>query len=284
VSEGVVDLAARLDLQVAPSGTHAAIVEAHGLRGTVLDLATGRATMALQREPYHPEVCRFPIAFVEHGGRSLLVHAVAWNRLEVTDPRTGELLTVRDQLVYPQGGAAPPHYLDYFHGALLLGPDGRTILDDGWVWHPVGVLRAFDIARWLEENPYESEDGASVRVVAARDTWDRPACWLDDNTAAVWGYGLIDDELNDEFVPGVSVYDVTAGTRVRRFLGPSGTLAFDEHLFAFDAQHGLTAWDVVTGERLLHAPEFRAAGYHRSGRCFFAAEGDTLTLGRVVGA
>jgi hypothetical protein len=38
----------------------------------------------------------------------------------------------------------------------------------------------------------------------------------------------------------------------------------------------------VTGERLLHAPAFRPTGYHRSGRCFFAAEENALTLGRVV--
>jgi hypothetical protein len=282
IEQTTVDLTGALDLHVAPDGRHAAIVEAYGLRGTVIDIATGRPTMALAREEYHPEVCRFPAAFIQHGGRSLLVHAVAWNRLEVSDPRSGSLLTARDPLIYPSGGPCPPHYLDYFHGALIVSPDGRAVLDDGWVWHPVGVLRVFDVVRWLEENPYESEDGASARTVAVRDTWGRPACWIDERTVAAWGYGLLDDELEDEFVPGVSIYDVTTGTRVRRFLGPSGALAADKHLFAFDPHHGLSAWDVVTGERLLHAPEFCPTGYHHADRCFFAAQGGKLMIGRVT--
>jgi hypothetical protein len=282
LEQSTVDLTSALDLHVAPDGRHAAIVEAHGLRGAVIDLSTGRPTMALARTEYHPEVCRFPAAFIEREGRSLLIHAVAWNRLEISDPGSGELLTPRDPLTYPRGGPCPLHYLDYFHGALLVSPDGRTVLDDGWVWHPVGVLRVFDVVRWLEDNPYESEDGTSVRDVAARDTWGRPACWIDERTIAVWGYGLLDDALEDEFVPGVSIFDVTTGARVRRFLGPSGALVMAEHLFAFDAHHGLTAWDVVTGERLLHAPGFCPTGYHRSARCFFAAQGGKLMIGRVT--
>ncbi len=80
-------------LHVSPGGEVAAVVEARGRYGVVLDLETGRPTMRLDRGGYRPEHSEFPAAFFEIDGRLLLAHGTDWNRLDVSDPRTGEVLT-----------------------------------------------------------------------------------------------------------------------------------------------------------------------------------------------
>jgi hypothetical protein len=124
-------------LHVSPDGRYAAVVAVHGSSGVVIDVERTTITMRLDRGDHHVHACRFSCAFFRSGGRTLLVHATDANRLEVSDPATGELLTERGPPPPWTGyGTAPPHHLDYFHGALLVSPDGEWIADDGWAWHP----------------------------------------------------------------------------------------------------------------------------------------------------
>ena len=60
-----------------PTGPH--IV--NGLR------ARGHATAILHRGTHEIDRCAYPVAFFSHRGRTLIVHASEWNRLEVSDPR-----------------------------------------------------------------------------------------------------------------------------------------------------------------------------------------------------
>ena len=53
----------KFSLHVSPCGEIAAIVEASGQRGAVVDLIAGTTTMSLDRGDYHPEQSEFPIAF-----------------------------------------------------------------------------------------------------------------------------------------------------------------------------------------------------------------------------
>ena len=70
-------------------------------------------------------------------GRTLVVHATDWNRLDVSDPATGERLTLRD-LPQPESGQPRPNrYMDYCHAGLSVSPDYEWIADWGWIWHPV---------------------------------------------------------------------------------------------------------------------------------------------------
>jgi predicted NAD-dependent protein-ADP-ribosyltransferase YbiA (DUF1768 family) len=253
-----IELDGPLVLVVAPGGELAAVGEATKRRAVVLEPVSGRITHRLTRDDYHPEHCYFPLGFFELEGRLLLVHATEWNRLDVIDARTGALLTARTAGAGP-GQKSPEHALDYFHSDLHVSPEGTRVIDNGWIWHPYGQVRVFSLARWVRENPWESEDGPSVRPLAGRAYfWDGPVCWLDENTVAVWG----DGEDADELTPAAILYDAESGEELRRFPGPAaGFASVVPYLIASDAQ-GTQVWDPRTGEQLLHDPSFSGIAAH----------------------
>ncbi len=268
-------------LHVSPGGEVAAVVEARGRYGVVLDLEEGRATMRLDRGDYHNEHTDFPAAFCVTDGRLLLVHGTDWNRLDASDPRTGELLTGRSPTSYRTGEERPEHYLDYFHGGLAVSPGGAHVVDNGWVWHPVGVVTSWSLRRWVGANPWESEDGPSKRALCQRAYfWGGPLCWIDGRTVAIWGYGNDDENL----IPAALLFDAETGRRLRWFAGPVGSFAFDRYLFSHSADSGTSVWDVGTGERLLHDASFRPTTYHPGAGEFVTLLGDgRLRLSRLVG-
>jgi hypothetical protein len=293
--EGVVDLTEPVELHRAPRGRFAAVVNTLGSQGVVVDLSGQRPPWVLDREDDSYEVSRFPLAFFLHHDRVLLLHATAWNRLDVTDPTTGQLLTPRGPTSYSAGEEQPAHYLDYFHCGLTVSPSGKRVVDSGWVWQPAGVLIAWSLERWLEQNVWESEDGPSrVELGWCENLWDVPLCWLDDMTVAIWGYGQDDRQV----LPAVRLCDATTGLERTWFPGPEtigprtsgvlpdsrGWMEFDGHLFAFSEQHGASVWDVATGERLLQEAGFFPSRYHRRARQFITLLPDgTVRLSTVHG-
>lgn len=86
--------------------------------------------MELERGSYHPETQPFPVAFTAIGDEAILVHATAWNRLDLSDPSCGRLRSGRDT-EWRKEEPRPQHYRDYFHGRLLVSPGGRYLADDG---------------------------------------------------------------------------------------------------------------------------------------------------------
>ncbi|HVT81227.1 MAG TPA: hypothetical protein VHM90_11275, partial [Phycisphaerae bacterium] len=92
---------------VSPCGRFAAIFEASGPNACVLEIQSGRVTMRVSRGDYHPENSCFPIVFFIHDGRTLLVAATDWNRLDVFDPNDGRILTNRAPTTYSNGEVRP---------------------------------------------------------------------------------------------------------------------------------------------------------------------------------
>jgi len=291
-----------LTLVAPPKGDLVAIASTYGTHGIVLDLQSGKATMQLNRGLYYVEHCRFPVAFFELNGRNLLVHATDWNRLDVSEPSTGNLLTSRQPTSYRRGDAQPEHYLDYFHCGLTVSPDSEWIAGNGWVWHPVGAIDTWSLNCWLETNVWESEDGESKRRLCWRDYyWDGPLCWVDRRTLAVWGHG--DDDVL--MVPGIRLFDVETGKELPGFSGPlvggssldqitsngkasnishtSGTILFDEFLFSYDRGCEFAVWDVATGERLLHTNDFLPLSYDYTTKTFLSQKADgSIQLTKLV--
>lgn len=276
---GNVRLTEKVSLHLSRDGGLASVVNPFGQYGVVVDLASGEVTMRLERGNYHTEHCRFPVSFVSLDGRTLLVHATAWNRLDVSDPKTGKLLTERGPTFDQTGEARPAHDLDYFHASLVASPSGEWMADNGWVWHPIGAVRTWNLREWMEGNVWESEDGPSLHTLCWRNYfWGKPLCWIDDRTLAVWGYG--DD---DEFIiPAVRIFDAATGRESHWFAGPDGELVFDGYLFALSEEHGTTVWDDKTGERLHSEAGLKPECYHSGAKTFISLRPDgTFQLSRL---
>ncbi|WP_305783913.1 YncE family protein [Symbioplanes lichenis] len=260
-------------LHVSDDGRFAAVVNDRGHHGRVVDLGTGRVTMTLHGGDYHPEEVPFSLAFTVHAGRTVVVHRTDWNRLDVSDPATGERLTPPGR----EGG-----YQDYFHGALYPSPTGRWLADDGWVWAPCGLVTAWEMTAWLgagppesadRGNPEEPGDGLSVQDLCQRwYGWNQPMCWIADDLFAVGGIG--DDE--ERLLAGVRIFDLAAGTEVRAFAGPRGPLfGVGRRLYAA-APAGLEIWDPFTGHRTGRVPGFVPTALHRAAQEFAAVDGRRL--------
>ena len=277
-----------ITVSVSRNGQFVAVTHTYGRDGVVFDRIKKRVAMRLLRGEYYPEHCKFSAVFFELENRQLLIHATDWNRLDISDPENGSLLTQRTPTSYLQGEVRPPHYLDYFHCGLAISPNSEWVADNGWVWHPVGIVVAWNLRRWLKENVWEAEDGESKKSLCSRSySWDGPMCWIDNRTVAVWGLG--EDDLL--LIPGVRLFDVESGVEKFSFAGPIaspstlpmnvrgkeqtvshqlGTLAFDRWLFSWQPKGPFSVWDVNDGARLLIESDFAPLSYHPGTKTFLS--------------
>lgn len=242
----------RVRLHASRRGEFAAVCRDFGQFGEVVDLRTGKVTLSLDAGAYHAETVPFSFAFADIDGQVVAVHRSEWNRLDLSDPATGQLLSVREQ--------TKEHALDYFHGELYVSPDHRHILDDGWVWHPVGIPAAWDLERWRMDNPWESEDGPSRVTLCIRAYyWNGAMAWIDERRVAIDGLG--DDEKDME--DGARIFDITTklpeeenARELFSFKGPRGRFFGSRgRLYCADPA-GLTVWNPETGEQIGSIPGF----------------------------
>lgn len=208
-----------IQLVVSPEGDYAAVSNRYGRYAGVYSLSTSAEILRLDRGHYHEDKSMFPLAFASCDGKLQLIHGTAWNRLDMTEIPTGRVLTRRTIAAAQEGGEAQAlggvPDLDYFHGKLIPSHNGTWLADTGWVWAPVGLVRTFSLQQWLT-NPWESENGDSIRYFFQTEDWDLPVAWLDYDRLAVWGQ--VDVELLDEEdwadigdQPAIAVFDVRTG-------------------------------------------------------------------------
>jgi hypothetical protein len=263
-------------LHCSRGGEFAAVVNDYGKYGQVIDLRSGKVTMELNSQSYHCETVPFSFAFAgQH--QIVVIHRTAWNRLDISDPATGKLLSERGPISYRSGEPRPEHYRDYFHGALHVSPGSTQILDDGWVWAPVGMPTIWSLERWGSKNVWESEDGPTRHTLTQRSYyWTGPACWVDEHRVVIGKIG--DDDTN--MIDGARIFDITLLDRVPgqlgtyvlepgevyAFPGPAGKFFSDgASLFSSD-QTGLSRWDPTDGMRTGHLENFSPTHYHRGAR------------------
>ncbi|WP_238011191.1 hypothetical protein KZZ52_22150 [Dactylosporangium sp. AC04546] len=246
------DRTLRHRLHASACGRFAAVVNDYGRLGLVVDLdRDGAVTMELHGGGYRADTVPFSLAFAVHDGRPVVVHRTDWNRLDVSDPESGRLLTGR--------AFAKGEDLDYFHGRIVASPGGAAVADDGWIWSPVGVPLVWSLRRWLDEDVYESERGPSLHRLCFRDYhWDTPLCFVGETAVAVSGIG--DDDI--AMLPGTRVFSVGTGDELTAFAGPQGAFFSDGvRLYSAHAD-GLHVWDPVTGHRTGTVPGFAPACLH----------------------
>ncbi|MDR2565488.1 MAG: hypothetical protein LBC97_05400 [Bifidobacteriaceae bacterium] len=196
-----------LEIKLYSDGNWVCVTERFGTHAALVKVDTGDAR-PLRRENHDADVSSYSIGFLRQSdtGRTLLIAQTQWNRLDVFDAATGECLTNREVKIRKLGqkaGETYPeyeytNYVDYFHSLLLVSPDSRHFLDNGWVWHPVGTVLAFSteafLHRWEPTAAWCSGSG---------DSWDRPAAFLDNRRFALALDDLRPDErLNEEDLGG----------------------------------------------------------------------------------
>lgn len=250
-------------------GDFALLVNDFHNKGYVYSVSSGEVVLRFQRGGYHLRHCSFPAALISNRNRLCLVHATDWNMLQVTDLKTLEVLTER----------ADYQRLDYFHCRLVPSPEQSRLAENGWMWHPLGTVRTWDIDPWLSENPYESDDGESVKEFCHREyVWDTPLVWLNDQRLAVWGGGVDDKSL----FPAIRIFDVSSGREVDWFPGPEvdnqGWLAFHEVLYAVSPLGGTTIWDIKTGAMLCRLEDFQPTAFHQGRFLTVTADGAVETI------
>lgn len=285
------EITAETGLCVSPQNDFVVISEASGPNAVLVNAESGQVIKELSRGKYRCENSHFPVAFFIYEGAALLIAGSDWNRLDIYDPATGNLLTERGPTSYVEG-VRPPHYLDFFHGSLRVSPDSRRVVDGGWVWAPVGCLRSWNLAAWIS-NVWESEDGPTVKTLACRDYfWDGPMCWVDSTTVAFWGWGRDDEWL----MPAIVLMDAGTGDILRWFPGSrvrqpgawpprelSDSLFFDRYIFAVSDEKGTSVWDIETGECLLVDASVKPWRYHPDSKEFLEVLPDGFKVSALIG-
>ena len=167
------------------------VTERYGLNAAVVNIAD-RHVLKLTREDYHCDVSSYSIGFIEHNGRVLLIHQTQWNRLDITDLGTEELLTEREIIFRETGemetnnwGTSPKmeskNYIDYFHSLLHISPDNKHFLSNGWIWQPSDNIMCFETEQFLKE--YEP-CGEHIKYYRGY-TWDRPCTFVGNDTLVI---------------------------------------------------------------------------------------------------
>jgi hypothetical protein len=268
------------------------VTERFGVNAAVADLRDG-GVRVLSREDYHADVSSYSIGFLEREGRTLLIHQTKWNRLDMTDLATGELLTDREIINReiaagrrePDGDWGSPQYEtknydDYFHSLLHVSPDNKSFLSNGWIWSPVDIITAYGVERFLKE--YEPA-GRNIDFGGGYN-WDRPCAFIDNDLfviAADTGGGMDDNPSppggegkgNSVYGP-LMFYRLSAegeyircekevpceAFAVNKYGEVSGELYYDgERLVALSGRGAFAL--TLEGETIRHEAEIRFSGY-----------------------
>jgi hypothetical protein len=125
---------------------------------------------------------------------------------------------------------------DIFHARLAASPDGRWLLDNGWVWHPLAVVCVYDVAWALREPAHLSSSGLRLELGDAFDGEAEAATFCGDRLVVCGG----DDRRM------LSIVELPSGRNVatRALAEPLGSrlMAWDhEHVVALDGRPRLVA-------------------------------------------
>ncbi|MFF2156028.1 hypothetical protein ACFVVQ_11995 [Paenibacillus chitinolyticus] len=281
----------RVTLAVSVQEEFISVVNTYGKNGVIVDISQKKILRTFERDDYHFEQSIFPAVFLEDNNRTLFVQGTKWNRLDITDVRTGESVVPRP---YPYCGtdeddpSEAEHRLDYFHGQLLVSPGGDWIADNGWIWHPTGSVTAWNVQKWVNENVWESEDGESRTTLWwGKYDWNEPICWMGETKIGIIGRydpDLLAEEeetpLSEDFL--IRVMDVRDGKESLSFKIAFGDLYYDDYLYCTSAENGFRIYDSGTGKDLYANSDLSASAYHPEIRQFLSLIDREITVFTVT--
>ena len=250
----------KLSMKVSVNGDYVAIAETYGQYGTVIDLSSGQEMFSLDRGDYETgnKNSRFSFAFAQVGGLDTIIHATQWNRLDVTELHTGRCLTDRAD-----------RSQNYFHASLHVSPSHIWMIDNGWIWHPIGIMQKWKMDEWINDNPFMLDENISV-LTGSEHFWDRPLCFIDENRVAVWGKTVDDEQSDDDFLSAISIFDMKTSEESSFFLVPHEGELFveDDFIYVVSKEHGTSKWNLTTGELVKEDHSFKPHRYHPNAKLF----------------
>ncbi len=183
----------RFDAAIAsPDHRFVVVYERLGTKAVVL--FEHRVRREIDRSYYCAEAYDQPIAVFTRGDRLLIARCSEYDRLEIEDAVTGESVL----------GTGVRKPADFFHSKLAVNPSGTRLVSAGWIWHPVAVVKWFDIESAFHDVG-ELDDGHTIPGVDFDRAEQSSALWLDDARLLVAETGT---------APRLVVYD-TQERRVR---------------------------------------------------------------------
>ncbi|MET4927077.1 hypothetical protein P3L51_32780 [Streptomyces sp. PSRA5] len=280
-----------------PSGRWTVVYAERGTSGVLLD--GRRVVRELPRDEYHAEDYDYPVGLgALSDGREVLVHCPEnYDRLQIEDVATGERLA---------GGTAEAT-AGTFHSRPAVSPGGRWLMSAGWVWHPAGVCRVYDLDRAVTD-PSVLDGHGLLNHWPLIDAEADSACWLDGDrlalvTGDIGGDPEEDGTVDDERELGqhqLGVWSCSTATWLHRhdLPGPIGTilgcgeavLALYGHPRLFDNRTGglVAQWPRLAMPRrqgsygVTHKPSPVAAVHPDGGRVALALK-DGIAVIRLPG-
>ena len=159
-------------------------VNRRNTNGWVVNVEDSNWELKLTRGDYHVGHCTFAIGFFKRDESVHLIHTTDWNRLDITDLESKKCITERE-IKYSPNSEECINYLDYFHSSLITSPDESKFIVNGWIWSPYDVLFLWTIEDFLER--FEPSFSRLKTLETTGYNWDRPVCFLDNETIA-WAY------------------------------------------------------------------------------------------------
>ncbi len=163
-----------------PSGTFVVIYTKYGTKGLVL--RDGKILREINRSFYQADCYEYPITlFALDSGQEVIAHCPDdYCKIDIDDLETGTRLTA----------AAPRSPADIFHSRLQASPSGRHLVSAGWVWHPVDVVKVYDIGQALGSPQHLDGPGLIAGLMAERSS----AAFQTDGSLVV----ALDGDINGE--------------------------------------------------------------------------------------
>lgn len=160
------------------------ISERFGLNAVVVNIDNCKL-IELSRENDDCDISSYSIAFIKTDNKIHLIHQTQWNRLDIMDLETEEIITKRE-VKYDYNRETKVdnsiNYIDYFHSLLIASPDYNNFIDNGWVWHPIECMYLFNVQEFIKK--YElSKTYVDVAggFLYEDGFWDRPCTFINND-------------------------------------------------------------------------------------------------------
>lgn len=270
-------------LQINSFKNYICITQKYGQNGVVFNLENSAFNKKLRRGGYQEEHCIFPIAFYSKQNSTFLIYGTDWNRLDITSLETDELLTQR--IVEYESKS---NYFDYFHGSLLISPDFTKFISNGWVWQPYEVITLYTVKDFLEN--YELSSTAIEFEETSGYNWERPVCWIDNQTLGISYNKKEAGEIKEETPSEIIFVDILKNEIVNRieFNGfainehgeVSGKLFFDSkklYFIGLNEQTGLVVSD-FNGKEIIKDENLKSFNYSPKHRLLYQLNNSNQTI------